>query len=97
MPQITDLVPDGGRLDNRCASSLAPISTHQALALRVFGITLRRRVGGSETGWQFEGASGHRRTELQRGSRAKDAAPGLGERAWRACWRARAWTRSRRS
>jgi CHAD domain-containing protein len=40
-------------------------------ALRLFGITLRRRVGGSETGWQLKVPSGTARTELQSGSRAK--------------------------
>ena len=31
MPQLTGLLRDGGRLDQRCASSTTHISTHQAL------------------------------------------------------------------
>ena len=46
-------------------------------ALRLFGITLRRRVGGSETGWQLKVPSGTARTELQSGSRAKTLPPAL--------------------
>ena len=45
--------------------------------LRLFGITLRRRVGGSETGWQLKVPSGTARTELQSGSRAKTLPPAL--------------------
>jgi len=39
--------------------------------LRLFGVTLRHRVGGSETGWQLKLPNGTARTELQGSSRAK--------------------------
>jgi hypothetical protein len=45
----------------------------------LFGITLRRRVGGSETGWQLKVPSGTARTELQSGSRARTLPHALAE------------------
>ena len=47
--------------------------------LRLFGITLRRRVGGSETGWQLKVPNGTARTELQSGSRAKTVPSALAD------------------
>jgi CHAD domain-containing protein len=77
MPQITDLVPDGGRLDQQVRELDSTYFDTPGAALRVFGITLRRRVGGSETGWQLKVPSGTARTELQSGSRAKTLPPAL--------------------
>ena len=77
MPQITDLVPDGGRLDQQVRERDSTYFDTPGAALRVFGITLRRRVGGSETGWQLKVPSGTARTELQSGSRAKTLPPAL--------------------
>jgi CHAD domain-containing protein len=77
MPQITDLVPDGGRLDQQVRELDSTYFDTSGAALRVFGITLRRRVGGSETGWQLKVPSGTARTELQSGSRAKTLPPAL--------------------
>ena len=45
--------------------------------LRLFGITLRRRVGGSETGWQLKVPNQTARMELQSRSRAKNVPPVL--------------------
>ena len=71
MPQITDLVPDGGRLDQQERELHSTYFDTSGAGLRVLGITLRRRVGGSETGWQLKVPNGTARTELQSGSRAK--------------------------
>jgi CHAD domain-containing protein len=71
MPQITDLVPDGGRFDQQVRQLDSTYFDTSGAGLRVFGITLRRRVGGSETGWQLKVPNGTARTELQSGSRTK--------------------------
>jgi len=71
MPQLTDLLGDGGRLDQEVRKLDNTYFDTPGAALRLFGITLRRRVGGSETGWQLKVPSGTARTELQSGSRAK--------------------------
>ena len=71
LPQVMDLVPDGGRLDSEVRQLDNTYFDTPGAALRLFGITLRRRVGGSETGWQLKVPNGTARTELQSGSRAK--------------------------
>ena len=62
LPQVMDLVPDGGRLDSEVRQLDNTYFDTPGAALRLFGITLRRRVGGSETGWlegsQWDGADG---------------------------------------
>ena len=71
MPQLAELLPDGGRLDHEVRKLDNTYFDTSGAGLRLFGITLRRRVGGSETGWQLKVPSGTARTELQSGSRAK--------------------------
>jgi CHAD domain-containing protein len=71
MPQLAELLPDGGRLDHEVRKLDNTYFDTPGAGLRLFGITLRRRVGGSETGWQLKVPSGTARTELQSGSRAK--------------------------
>lgn len=71
MPPVADLVPEGGRLDQEVRKLHNTYFDTPGAGLRLFGITLRRRVGGSETGWQLKVPSGSARTELQSGSRAK--------------------------
>ena len=71
LPQLADLLPDGGRLDHEVRKLDNTYFDTPGAGLRVFGVTLRRRVGGSETGWQLKVPSGTARTELQSGSRAK--------------------------
>ncbi|HEY6685832.1 MAG TPA: CYTH and CHAD domain-containing protein [Propionibacteriaceae bacterium] len=77
LPQLTDLLRDGGRLDQEVRKLDNTYFDTPGAALRLFGITLRRRVGGSETGWQLKVPSGTARTELQSGSRAKTMPPAL--------------------
>ena len=71
LPQLADLRPDGGRLDHAVRKLDNTYFDTPSAGLRLFGITLRRRVGGSETGWQLKVPSGTARTELQSGSRTK--------------------------
>ena len=71
LPPIADLVPDGGRLDQDVRRLENTYFDTPGAGLRLFGVTLRRRVGGSETGWQLKVPNGTARTELQSGSRAK--------------------------
>ena len=71
MPPLADLVPDGGRLDQEVRRLENTYLDTPGAGLRLFGVTLRRRVGGSETGWQLKVPSGTARTELQSGSRTK--------------------------
>jgi CHAD domain-containing protein len=79
MPQLAELLPDGGRLDHEVRKLHNTYFDTPGAGLRLFGITLRRRVGGSETGWQLKVPSGTARTELQSGSRAKTLPTALAE------------------
>ena len=71
MPQVKRLVPDGGRVEREVRKLENTYFDTPGAGLRLFGVTLRRRVGGSETGWQLKVPSGTARTELQSGSRTK--------------------------
>jgi CHAD domain-containing protein len=71
LPPIASLVPNGGRLDQEVRRLENTYFDTPGAGLRVFGVTLRRRVGGSETGWQLKVPNGTSRTELQSGSRAR--------------------------
>jgi CHAD domain-containing protein len=77
MPQLTELVPDGGSLDQEMRKLDSTYFDTPGAGLRLFGVTLRRRVGGSETGWQLKVPNGTARTELQSGSRTKTLPPPL--------------------
>jgi hypothetical protein len=79
LPPIADLVPDGGRLDQDVRRLENTYFDTPSAGLRLFGVTLRRRVGGSETGWQLKVPNGTARTELQSGSRAKKLPAGLAD------------------
>ena len=47
MPQVTDLVPEGGSLDQQVRKLSNTYFDTSGSGLRLFGITLRRRVEGS--------------------------------------------------
>ena len=79
MPRVVDLLPDGGRLDQEVRKLDNTYFDTTGAGLRLFGITLRRRVGGSETGWQLKVPSGTSRTELQSDSFAKTPPPAVAE------------------
>src|SRR4029453_17479926 len=69
MPKVARLPPDGGRIDEEVRRLESTYFDTPEAGLRLFGVTLRRRIGGSETGWQLKVPSGTARTELQSGSR----------------------------
>jgi inorganic triphosphatase YgiF len=71
MPQLAELLPDGGRLDHAVRKLENTYFDTPRAGLRLFEVTLRRRVGGSETGWQLKVPSGTARTELQSGGRRR--------------------------
>jgi CHAD domain-containing protein len=79
MPQLERLVSDGGRLDQRVRHLENTYFDTPGAGLRLFGVTLRRRIGGSETGWQLKVPSGTARTELKSGARIKTLPPALGK------------------
>src|SRR4030095_15456789 len=79
MPPLAELVPDGGRLDQEVRKLHNTYFDTPGAGLRLFGITLRRRIGGSETGWQLKVPSGSARTEIQSGSQEKTLPPPLAE------------------
>ena len=87
LPQVMDLVPDGGDLDQEVRRLENTYFDTPGAGLRMFGITLRRRVGGSETGWQLKVPNGTARTELQSGSRTDTTARIGGGNSWPAGWR----------
>ena len=76
-PQLADLLPDGGRLEQEVRRLDNRYFEVAGAGLRLFGVTLRRRVGGLETGWQLKVPGGTARTELQSGSQAKTMPAGL--------------------
>ena len=65
MPQLGELLPDGGEVSRDVWKLDNTYFDTPDAGLRLFGITLRRRVGGLETGWQLKVPSGTARTELQ--------------------------------
>jgi CHAD domain-containing protein len=77
MPPLTELVPDGGSLDQQTRTLDNTYFDTAGAGLRLFGITLRRRIGGSETGWQLKVPSGTARTELQSEWPTKTLPPAL--------------------
>jgi inorganic triphosphatase YgiF len=66
LPRVMGLVPDGGRVDQEVRRLENTYFDTPGAGLGEFGVTLRRRVGGSETGWQLKVPNGTARTELHR-------------------------------
>jgi CHAD domain-containing protein len=79
VPQFKRLVPDGGRLDQEVRTLDNTYFDTSGVGLRLFGVTLRRRVGGSETGWRLKVPNGTARTELRSGARTKTVPSVLGK------------------
>jgi CHAD domain-containing protein len=80
MPQLTDLLRDGGRLEQEVRELDNTYFDTPGAGLRLFGITLRRRLGSAEeTGWQLKVPSGSARTELQSGWPTTTLPPALEE------------------
>ena len=81
MPELASLVPDGGSLVRGVRDLDSTYFDTVDAGLRVFGVTLRRRIGGSETGWQLKVPHGTSRTELQSESRSKSVPKALAQAA----------------
>jgi CHAD domain-containing protein len=78
-PQFRRLVPDGGRIDQQVSSLDNTYFDTPSAGLRLFDVTLQRRVGGSETCWQLKAPNGTARMEGQSSSRKKTLPSALGE------------------
>lgn len=65
LPDLTDLVPAGGRVEQSLVhldSRYFDTAEHDLLAN---GLTLRRRSGDTDTGWQLKVSEGKARTEIR--------------------------------
>ena len=65
LPDVGELVPEGGRVIEDVRRLESTYFDTPERRLLEFGVTLRRRVGGGETGWQLKVPAGSARTELQ--------------------------------
>ena len=64
LPDVGELVPKGGRITESVRRLESTYFDTRERRLLEFGVTLRRRVGGDETGWQLKVPAGSARTEL---------------------------------
>ena len=69
LPDVGGLVPDGGSVLNEVRHLKSVYFDTADRGLLDLGVTLRRRVGGGDTGWQLKVPAGSARTELRSGSR----------------------------
>jgi CHAD domain-containing protein len=69
LPDMSGLVPDSGSVVNEVRHLTSVYFDTADRGLLDLGVTLRRRVGGGETGWQLKVPAGSARTELHSGSR----------------------------
>ena len=65
LPDVGEFVPDGGKVVEDVRRLESTYFDTPERRLLEFGVTLRRRVGGGETGWQLKVPAGSARTELQ--------------------------------
>ena len=96
MPQVTRLAPKGGRIDEEVRRLQSIYFDTPGEGLRLFGVTLRRCIGGSGMGWQLKVPSDNAPIELQSGTPTTKVRLRWHE-AWRVCSPARASTRLRAS
>jgi CHAD domain-containing protein len=68
MPDVGGFVPDGGTVSDELRNLRNSYFDTPDLRLLDLGVTLRRRIGGGETGWQLKVPTGSARTELHNGS-----------------------------
>ena len=64
LPDVGELVPEGGTITEDVRRLKSTYFDTPERRLLEFGVTLRRRVGGGETGWQLKVPAGSARTEL---------------------------------
>jgi CHAD domain-containing protein len=77
MPQVMRLAPNGGRIDKEVRRLESIYFDTPGEGLRLFGVTLRRCIGGSGMGWQLKVPSDNAPIELQSGSRTTKVPPAL--------------------
>ncbi len=79
VPDLTDLVPDGGRIE---VASYRLANTYYDTAdadLQRMRLTLRKRVGGPDAGWHLKIPAGRARTEIHSQSRGRTVPKGLSD------------------
>lgn len=64
LPNLTSLVPAGGSVARRAVSLDSTYYDTADQALRAAGVTLRRRTGDEDEGWQLKVPAGDARTEI---------------------------------
>ena len=69
LPEFSRLVPDGGSVGQETRHLKSVYFDTADRGLLDLGVTLRRRVGGGDAGWQLKVPAGSARTELRSGSR----------------------------
>jgi CHAD domain-containing protein len=69
MPDLGGLVPDGGTVSETVRNLENTYFDTPDRSLLDLGVTLRRRIGGGETGWQLKVPAGSARVELHSRSR----------------------------
>jgi len=69
MPDLRGLVPDGGTVSETLRKLENTYFDTRDQSLLDLGVTLRRRIGGGETGWQLKVPAGSARVELHSRSR----------------------------
>jgi CHAD domain-containing protein len=65
MPALDDLIPSGGRLERAVVHLDSRYFDTEERDLLASGVTLRRRSGDTDTGWQLKVPEGKARTEIR--------------------------------
>jgi len=79
VPELSDLVPDGGRVEvatYRLENTYYDTPDHDLQRMR---LTLRKRVGGPDAGWHLKIPAGRARTEIHSQSRGRSVPKALSD------------------
>ena len=79
LPDLRDLAGTGGRVETAEHTMVNRYLDTASAALRGAGLTLRRRSGGPDEGWQLKLPAGPARTEVASRSRARTVPAALGD------------------
>ncbi|MEO8829289.1 CYTH and CHAD domain-containing protein [Lapillicoccus sp.] len=74
VPALGEVVPDGGRVETATHELVATYVDTETSTLRLLGLTLRHRQGGSDAGWHLKVPAGSARTEIHTDA-ASDVVP----------------------
>lgn len=80
MPDLSELLPDGGAVDASTDELQATYFDTPQATLQRLGVTLRRRTGGADAGWHLKVTDGPVRTEFQSRARSSRLPGGLSRR-----------------